>query len=32
LAEGAAETVVRELLSLEMARDAESVRVWAEAR
>jgi len=32
LAEGAAETVVREFLSLEMAGDAESARVWAEAR
>ena len=32
MAEGAAETVVRELLSLEMAGDAASARVWAEAR
>ena len=32
MAEGAAETVVREFLSLEMAGDAESARVWAEAR
>ena len=30
--EVAAETVVRELLSLEMVGDAESARVWADAR
>ena len=32
LAEGAADTAVRELLSQKMAGDIESARVWAEAR